>query len=192
MSENAATSPRREATAAPDAETHATAATTTTTARAATAATAALATPQIALRRVRPEADSDIPTPRYMTPGAAGADLFAAVSEPLVITPLARVAVPTGFAMAIPRGWEGQIRARSGNALRYGLTVVNAPGTIDSDYRGEVAVLMVNLGREPVIIRRGERVAQLVVAPCAQARFVEVDALSDSERGEGGFGSTGR
>ena len=147
--------------------------------------------PTIAIARLRPEADSDVPLPRYMTPGAAGADLFAAVSETLVIPAMGRVAVPTGLAMAIPRGWEGQVRPRSGTALRLGLTVVNAPGTIDSDYRGEVMVLLINLGHEPVTIRRGERIAQLVVAPCAQARFEAVDALPTSARGDGGFGSTG-
>lgn len=130
--------------------------------------------------------------PEYQTPGAAGADLCAAVVEPLTLEPLARALVPTGLAFEIPEGFEMQVRPRSGLAARHGVTLLNTPGTVDSDYRGEVKVILVNLGSEPFTIRRGERIAQIVVAPVLQPSFREVDALSASARGEGGFGSTGR
>lgn len=129
--------------------------------------------------------------PAYATAGAAGMDAVAAVSEPLVLAPGARAAVPTGLAMAIPKGFEVQVRPRSGLAFKHGLTVANAPGTIDSDYRGEVKVLLVNLGTEPVTIERGMRIAQLVPAAVTRARLVVVDSLDDTARGAGGFGSTG-
>jgi len=129
--------------------------------------------------------------PGYKTAGAAGADLCAAVEDDLIIEPGKRVAVPTGLTVEIPGGFEGQVRPRSGLAIRHGLTVVNAPGTIDSDYRGELKVLMVNLGSEPATVARGERIAQLVIAPVTRAVFVESAELSSSERGDGGFGSTG-
>lgn len=148
--------------------------------------------PTIQIRRVRPDDDSDIALPRYMSPLAAGADVCAAVENDLVVPPMTRALVPTGFAIALPAGWEAQVRPRSGLAYKRGLTVLNAPGTIDADYRGEVQVLVVNLGKESVTIRRGERVAQLVVQPCVQARFAETDALPETQRGEGGFGSTGQ
>ncbi|HSL18442.1 MAG TPA: dUTP diphosphatase [Methylomirabilota bacterium] len=130
--------------------------------------------------------------PTYASAGAAGADLRAAVSEPLVVGPGARVAVPTGLVLEIPEGWEGQVRPRSGLAIRHGLTVVNAPGTIDSDYRGEVRVLLVNLGDEAVRVGRGDRVAQLVLAPVSRADFVLAGDLEATARGADGFGSTGR
>jgi dUTP pyrophosphatase len=130
--------------------------------------------------------------PSYASSGAAGADLRAAVDADLEIEPGGRMAVPTGLVMEIPRGWEGQVRPRSGLAIRHGLTVVNAPGTIDSDYRGEVKVLLVNLGDDAVTIHRGDRVAQLVLAPVVRAEFVEVGELEATDRGTGGFGSTGR
>ncbi len=148
--------------------------------------------PTVTLRRLHPERDADLPLPRYMSAGAAGCDLVAAVAEPLVLEPLARAAVSTGLAMAIPRGFEAQVRARSGNALRLGLAVINAPGTIDSDYRGEVKVLLANLSDEALTIERGQRIAQLVIAPVVQADFVVADALDATDRGAGGFGSTGR
>jgi dUTP pyrophosphatase len=129
--------------------------------------------------------------PEYASELAAGADLRAALSAPLVIAPGERHLVPTGLRIAIPRGFEGQVRPRSGLALRHGLTVLNAPGTIDADYRGELGVLLVNLGEKPVVLERGERVAQLVVAPVSRVEFTEVSALPATERGEGGFGSTG-
>ena len=145
---------------------------------------------RVKLRRL-PHSDG-LPLPGYATPGAAGADLRAAVTDPLVLEPGQRIAVPTGLEIEIPEGFEAQVRPRSGQALRRGLTVVNAPGTVDSDYRGELKVLLVNLGHEPVTIERGERVAQMVVAPVTRALFEEVETLSPSRRGEGGFGSTGR
>ncbi len=129
--------------------------------------------------------------PAYATAGAAGMDAIAAVTEPLVLAPGARAAVPTGLAMAIPDGYEVQVRPRSGLAFKHGLTVANAPGTIDSDYRGEVKVLLVNLGAAPVTIERGMRIAQLVPAAVTRARLVVVETLDDTTRGAGGFGSTG-
>lgn len=133
-----------------------------------------------------------LPLPRYETGGAAGLDLVAAVEAEVEIAPGARLAVPTGLVVAVPVGYEGQVRARSGRALREGLAVLNAPGTIDSDYRGELRVLLVNLGTDPVVIRRGERIAQLVVAPVVRVDVVEVATLDATPRGGGGFGSTGR
>lgn len=143
--------------------------------------------PRVEIQALREDAIA----PRYMSEFAAGADLSAAIDKPIVIAPRERVAVGTGLAMAIQSGYEGQVRPRSGMALRYGLTVVNAPGTIDSDYRGEVKVLLVNLSDEAVTIVSGDRIAQLVIAPVSQAEFLSVDSLSDTERGSGGFGSTG-
>jgi dUTP pyrophosphatase len=133
-----------------------------------------------------------LPLPAYMSPGAAGADVVAAVSGELVLGPGERALVPTGFSLEIPAGYEVQVRPRSGLALRHGVTCLNSPGTIDSDYRGEVGVILVNLGREPFVVRRGDRIAQLVMAPVVQAAFGAVGALAASTRGEGGFGSTGR
>jgi dUTP pyrophosphatase len=129
--------------------------------------------------------------PRYATSGAAGADLRARLAGPLTLAPLGRAAVPTGVRLEIPNGYEGQVRPRSGLAARHGVTVLNAPGTIDSDYRGEVKVIMVNLSDTPYDIQPGDRIAQLVVAPVSQAEFIPAE-LATSERGEGGFGSTGR
>lgn len=126
-----------------------------------------------------------------MSAAAAGADLSAAIDAPLVLAPGDRRAVDTGLAMAIADGYEGQVRPRSGLALKQGLTVVNAPGTIDSDYRGEVKVLLVNLGTEPVTIEPGQRIAQLIIAPVVQADFQTVEELSETVRGSSGFGSTG-
>ena len=131
-------------------------------------------------------------TPAYATPGAAGCDLRAAIEVPLLILPGGRARVPTGLAVAIPEGYEGQVRIRSGLAHDKGLAIVNAPGTIDSDYRGEIRVIVANLGSEPVTLERGERIAQLVFAPVSRARFEKVSELPSSQRGEGGFGSTGR
>ena len=132
-----------------------------------------------------------LPLPAYATSGAAGADLCAAVESEMVLAPGDRAAVPTGLVVEIPGGYEGQVRPRSGLAIKAGLTIVNAPGTIDSDYRGELKVLMINLGSEPVTIERGDRIAQLLISPVTLASFSETDALSNSDRGEGGFGSTG-
>jgi dUTP pyrophosphatase len=146
-------------------------------------------TPIIAVVRLNHAAD--LPLPAYESAGAAGMDLRAAVGEPMILAPGARAAVPTGLAMALPPGFEGQVRPRSGFALRDGVTTLNTPGTIDSDYRGEVKVILVNHGQAPVTIRRGDRIAQLVVAPVAQAEWAEVASLDETTRGRGGFGSTG-
>lgn len=134
---------------------------------------------------------ADLPLPNYETPGAAGMDLLAAVEEDIVIEPGKRYAVPTGLGIALPEGYEAQIRPRSGLALKQGLTVANAPGTVDSDYRGEVKAILINLGQEPVTITRGMRIAQMVIAPVTRGVFKEVTALSETSRGAGGFGSTG-
>lgn len=147
------------------------------------------AEPEVAVLRL-PHGEG-LPLPSFATAGAAGADLFAAVTADLVIPPMERAAVPTGIALAIPPGFEGQVRPRSGLALRSGVTLANAPGTIDSDYRGEVMVLLVNLGNQPFVVRRGDRMAQLVIAPVVRPRFAVRESLPDSERGAGGFGSTG-
>lgn len=134
-----------------------------------------------------------LPVPRQQSVGAAGMDLCAAVpaDEPLILAPGARAVVPCGFAMALPEGFEGQVRPRSGLAAKFGVTVLNAPGTVDADYRGEVKVILINHGEAAFAIARGERIAQLVVAPVMAARFEEVDTLDETERGAGGFGSTG-
>ena len=147
--------------------------------------------PIIAVRRL-PHAEG-LPLPAYETPGSAGMDLRAATpqDEPLTLKPGARALVPTGLCMAIPLGFEVQIRPRSGLAAKAGITCLNTPGTIDSDYRGEVQVILINLGAEDFIIRRGDRVAQMVAAPVAQAGWSEGDGLDDTVRGAGGFGSTG-
>jgi len=144
--------------------------------------------PRVQFKKLRPDAI----VPRYMTSGAAGMDLAAAIDEPITVGAGASAVVATGLAMAIPHGFEGQVRPRSGLARKHGITVLNAPGTIDSDYTGEVMVLLVNLSREPFTITHGERIAQLVIAPVVQAEVVEVEALDETERGAGGFGSTGR
>jgi dUTP pyrophosphatase len=143
--------------------------------------------PRVGVLQLRKEAQ----LPAYMTSGAAGADLHAALIAPLRLAPGARALVPTGVAIEVPPGFEGQVRPRSGRAVKDGVTVLNAPGTIDSDYRGEVSVLLINLGQEPVTIASGDRIAQLVIAPVAQARLGWVSALSDTARGGGGFGHTG-
>ena len=130
--------------------------------------------------------------PAYATGGSAGCDLRAAVSESLTLLPGGRVLVPTGIAVAIPEGYEGQVRMRSGLAIKHGLALLNGPGTIDSDYRGEVRLVLANLGSEPATIARGDRVAQLVVAPVIRARLERVDSLPETPRSGGGFGSTGK
>jgi len=135
---------------------------------------------------------SALPLPAYHSAGAAGMDLLADLEHAITLGPLERCAVPTGIAVEIPPGFEGQVRPRSGRALREGLTLLNTPGTIDSDYRGEIQVIVVNLGRDSVTIERGDRIAQLVIAPVARATLVEVDDLADTHRGRGGFGHTGR
>ena len=132
-----------------------------------------------------------LPLPAYATAGSAGVDLAAALEAPLVLPPGGRALVPTGIALALPDGFEAQVRPRSGLALRHGVTVLNSPGTIDSDYRGEIGVILVNLGSDSVTVARGDRIAQLVVTPMRQAGWQEVATLPPSVRGSGGFGSSG-
>ena len=144
----------------------------------------------IAIRLQRLPHGEGLPLPAYASEGSAGMDVVAA--EALVLAPGQRHAVATGFAIAIPDGFEVQVRPRSGLALKHGITCLNTPGTIDSDYRGEVKVILANLGSEPFEVRRGERIAQLVPAAVLKAQFDEVDALDETGRGAGGFGSTGR
>jgi dUTP pyrophosphatase len=146
-----------------------------------------MASPRVGFRRLRPQAV----LPRYMTEGAAGMDLASAADGPMTIAPGERLGVPTGWSMELPPGFEAQVRPRSGLSLKHGVTVVNAPGTIDSDYRGEVVVLLVNLGQQPHTIAPGERVAQMVIAPVSRATIEEAGELSDTARGAGGFGHTG-
>jgi len=134
----------------------------------------------------------DIPLPRYMTAGAAGMDLYAAVEQTEVLQPGEIKLIPTGLSIALPLGFEAQIRPRSGLALKHGISMVNTPGTIDADYRGEIGLIMINLGREPFQINRGDRVAQMVVSRVAMAEFSEVGDLDDTTRDSGGFGSTGK
>jgi dUTP pyrophosphatase len=141
----------------------------------------------VAVRRL--PGNDDLPLPAYATTGAAGMDVVAA--EDVTIAPGARHAVATGLAMAIPAGYEIQVRPRSGLALKHGITVPNTPGTIDSDYRGELKVILINHGTADFVVRRGDRVAQLVLAPVTQGQWVLVDTLDDTARGAGGFGSTG-
>jgi dUTP pyrophosphatase len=147
-----------------------------------------MSVPVVKIRRLR---QSAIPLPRYQSEHAAGFDLLADVAGAIVLEPMARAAVPTGIALEIPPGFEGQVRPRSGRALEEGLALVNSPGTIDADYRGEIQVLLVNLGNEPVAIVRGMRIAQLVIAPVVRGHIFEVASLDKTPRGGGGFGSTG-
>ena len=144
----------------------------------------------VAIRRLAHGAG--LPLPAYATPGSAGLDLLAALDKPVEIQPGGRTLIPTGLAMELPEGYEAQIRPRSGLALGHGLTVLNTPGTVDSDYRGEVSVLLVNLGDRPVTLSRGERIAQMVVAPVTRIAWSERAELSETRRGAGGYGSTGR
>ena len=144
---------------------------------------------EVAVRRL-PGAD-DLPLPAYATPGAAGVDLYAAVTEPVTLLPGERSLVPTGISLALPEGYEAQVRPRSGLALKYGVTLLNTPGTIDADYRGEIKVIMINLGRDPFVIRRGDRIAQLIVQPVSRIKWREVSCLDATARGAGGFGHTG-
>lgn len=134
----------------------------------------------------------DIPSPQYMTEGSSGMDLYAAIDKQITIEPGQTCLVDTGVQIAIPEGYEGQIRPRSGLALKYGITVLNSPGTIDSDYRGEIKIILINLGKEPYIIKRGERIAQIVFQSITKASLEEVEDLPCTERGDGGFGHTGK
>jgi dUTP pyrophosphatase len=146
---------------------------------------------RIPLKRLR-SSPSPLPLPRYMTRDAAGMDLLADIDMPLTLAPGQRTAVPTGIAIALPFGYEAQIRPRSGLALRHGVTLLNSPGTIDADYRGEIQIIVINLGQEPFTIARGDRIAQMVVAPVSRGEWQETDDLDVTDRGSGGFGHTGR
>ncbi len=133
----------------------------------------------------------DLPWPDYMSEGASGLDLYAAVEEEVTLSPGEFRLIPTGVFIAVPRGYEAQVRPRSGLALKNGIGVLNSPGTVDSDYRGEVGVILINLGQQPFVVKRGMRIAQLVVQGVARARLIPVEALEETDRGEGGFGHTG-
>lgn len=148
-------------------------------------------TVRIPIARVQGAGD-DVPLPSYATAGSAGMDLRAVIAESLVLGPGERALVPCGIIVAIPPGYEGQVRARSGLAVRHGIGVVNGPGTVDSDYRGEVKVILGNFGREPFTVSRGDRIAQLVIAPVARAEWEQKDELDGTGRGAGGFGHTGK
>jgi len=139
-----------------------------------------------------PGTGEDIPLPVYATPGSSGMDLCAAVTHPVTLQPGETELIPCGFRLAIPGGFEGQIRPRSGLAVKHGVGILNAPGTIDADYRGEVKVILTNFGKTPFVVHRGDRIAQLVVAPVAAARWEIADELGETDRGSGGFGHTGR
>jgi dUTP pyrophosphatase len=145
---------------------------------------------EVGITRTRPE--NDLPLPAYETPGAAGMDLRACLEEPVTIPGGATALIPTGFAVAVPPGHEAQVRPRSGLALKNALSLANTPGTIDSDYRGEVKVILINHGTEPFTVEHGMRIAQMVIAPVTHADLRESDALPETERGAGGFGSTGQ
>jgi dUTP pyrophosphatase len=148
--------------------------------------------PIIRIMRLRPVEDADIPLPRYMTPDAAGMDVCAAVAQATVIEAGQIRLLPTGFAIALPKGYEAQIRPRSGLAVRHGIGMINSPGTIDSDYRGEVMIALINHGRSAFTVRRGDRIAQMVIQQVYQARLEVVEQLDPTERSAGGFGHTGR
>jgi dUTP pyrophosphatase len=143
---------------------------------------------QLQIKRLRGEGTL---LPRYMTPHSAGMDLFASLEEEITLSPGGRRLIPTGVAIALPEGYEAQVRPRSGLALRHGVTLLNTPGTVDADYRGEIGAIMINLGAEPFVIKDGDRIAQLVVHQVCRAELQEVDELPESSRGEGGFGHTG-
>lgn len=150
-----------------------------------------MATEPIAIPVRRLPHAAGLPLPNHASPGSSGVDLRAAIEGELIIEPGERVQIPTGLVLELPDGWEGQVRPRSGLAWRHGVTMLNTPGTIDSDYRGEVKVIAVNLGQETFVVQRGDRIAQLVVAPISSVRLVEAEELGATDRGEGGFGSTG-
>ncbi len=148
-------------------------------------------TPTIKFQRLRPESDADLPLPRYMTPRSAGMDLCAALTDDLELKTGAIALIPTGFAMAIPEGYEAQIRPRSGLAVKHGIGLINSPGTIDADYRGEVKIAVINLGTKDYTFRRGDRIAQMVINRVYPARLEVVEKLDETERNTGGFGHTG-
>ncbi len=147
--------------------------------------------PTLSFLRLRPEIDDDIPLPRYMTPQAAGMDIYAAVDAPLALSPRDIALVPTGFAMALPEGYEAQIRPRSGLAVKHGIGLINSPGTIDADYRGEVKIALINLGDKAFTIQRADRIAQMVVQRVCRVQVAVVEDLATTDRDDGGFGHTG-
>jgi len=148
--------------------------------------------PVIKFLRLRPESDSDIPLPRYMTPQSAGMDICAAVAEDVLLEKGEIAMLPTGFATALPPGYEAQIRPRSGLAVKHGIGLINSPGTIDADYRGEVMIAVINLGPRPYTFHRGDRVAQMIINRVHQAELLEVEHLDETRRNTGGFGHTGK
>jgi dUTP pyrophosphatase len=148
--------------------------------------------PVIKFRRLHPDTDADIPLPRYMTPGASGMDIHIAVPETLTLSPGAIALLPTGFSMALPPGYEAQIRPRSGLAVKYGIGLINSPGTIDADYRGEVKIAVINWGDREYQVRRGDRMAQMVIQRVCRAEIELVEMLDDTPRNAGGFGHTGK
>ncbi len=134
----------------------------------------------------------NLPLPRYMTPGSSGLDLIAAIQNEIILEPAHYKIIPSGIALAIPSGYEGQVRPRSGLAAKHGLTILNSPGTVDSDYRGEIKVILINLGTQTYAVKRGERIAQLIISQVSKVNLIEMDKLPDTMRGEEGFGHTGR
>lgn len=147
---------------------------------------------QIEIKIQRMEGNDDLPLPRYMTSGSSGMDVFASVTEPITIQPREFDIIPLGIKIAIPEGYEAQIRPRSGLSANHGIGMLNSPGTIDSDYRGEIKVILFNFGKEPFVIKRGDRIAQMVIAPITKANLSEQKSLDETSRGEGGFGHTGK
>jgi dUTP pyrophosphatase len=147
---------------------------------------------KVKIKRTRPQGNSDLPAPRYMTEKSSGMDLYAAVDEEIVLKPGQRRLISTGIAISVPEGYEAQVRPRSGLALRNGITLANAPGTIDADYRGEIGVILINHGENPFPVKRGDRIAQLVVVPVARAELEWAEDLDDTPRSGGGFGHTGK
>jgi dUTP pyrophosphatase len=148
--------------------------------------------PVIKIMRLHPDTDSDIPLPRYMTDQSAGMDICAAIKKELVLNKGELTLIPTGFAIALPRGFEAQIRPRSGLAIKHGIGLINSPGTIDADYRGEIKIAVINLGQEPYTFRRGDRIAQMVIKQVHVARLEFVEELDETRRNTGGFGHTGK
>ncbi len=145
----------------------------------------------VRIKLLRPDTDADLAPPRYMTSGASGMDICAALETPLILEPGKIALIPTGFAIAIPNGFEAQIRPRSGLAVKHGIGLINSPGTIDADYRGEVKIALINLGQEPYTIRRGDRIAQMIFQSVCRACLQVVEKLDDTRRHDGGFGHTG-
>lgn len=147
---------------------------------------------QVKIKRIRPQENTDLPAPRYMSEKSSGMDLYAAVAEEILLNPGQRRLIPTGIAISVPDGYEAQVRPRSGLSLKDGVTVVNTPGTIDADYRGEIGVILINHGEKPFSVKRGDRVAQLVVAPIVRAELEWTEDLDETSRSGGGFGHTGK